>query len=468
MAKKKATKSTEPPYSEDTYNEVSELFDAQISDAPEDKIEQIKKFLSALKDKFEVTAKEVIDVLDEKLGKVKPGAKNRYGTALKRTRGHFDRAGTVSAKPYLGFIIGKQHRINDINSTRLTDLQNEYEGHKETNTQTDVEISKQEYDPMIAEYYKLTNQNEDTAIAYIKSVLDGRFVVYDEDDDTAEDQFIENMETWSSGAKNFNFGKILKASPSRVYTSVILESGVANLVDVNVKGEDRMSILTETDNFKLVTMKVVKNENEGQRWWVDKAFNIEPVENDYEVLEVSDPTKRDKKIIKHMLDAVPNQLQVLGDSVDSWQRKTQKSTGKDNVLALVKGTVHDIFYGDNDRVTITLTNDSDDVEDLDIWGENFSPLRFRVGVTAELAATVDFDVDTVLYVWGEVYRGAFYDSQTRTFDEEKKADMPSMNAWGFVADPDLKNERVESESISAEDLETTAEQDTSGFQIEDD
>ncbi len=470
--KKKAKKATKTaPYSKETFEEISQIFDANITDIPEKQAESIKKHLSVMKDKFDVQSKDVVDVFQEKLGKVKPDAKRRYGTAVKLTRNHFDRESSVSAKPYLAFLIGKQHKVTDINSIRLEDLKAEYEGHVDSHTASDVEISKGDYDTIIAEFYKINAKNEEQARSYVKSALDGRFVVYTEvaeGEQPVEDDFIENMEAWDSGTMNFNYGKIIKPNPSRTYTSVVLENGVANLVDVNVKGEERMEILSAAELFKLVTMKVVKNETEGQRWWVDRAFAISPVDNDFDVLQVRDPIKKGKKLIKYMMDAVPNEIQVLVEDVDSWQRKVQKKIGKDNVLGLVKGTVLDVFYGEEDKVTITLSNDSYDLDDMDIWEEDATELRFRVRISPELADLIDFDMDTVLYVWGEIYRGAFYDPQTREFDEEKKADMPSMNAWGFIADPELKNERVEAAPVSEEDFETASEEDDEGFVIEDD
>lgn len=472
MAKKRTPAKKKTSYSDETFEEISELFSESFDDIPEAQAEQIKKHLSLMKEKYNQTSEDIIKAFQTKLGKVRADAKNRYGTALKRTRDHFGRSGRQAAAPYLGFIIGIQHRVNDINSMRLKDLKIEYNAHIESKTAEDVEVEIKEYNQLYAEFNKIKNTDEDSATAYMRDSLGGRFVVYDENNDEVEEQFIENMVTWDKGSRNFNFGKILKPNPSLTYTAVILDKGESKLVDISVKGLEAFTVLRSAPKFTLVMMRVVKNEKEGQRWWVDKAFAIDIVEDIKDVLKVTDPVKVDKKILKYTMEAVPNTLQTSVDNIDSWQRKITNSTGKDNCLGLVKGTVSDIYYGDNDTATITLTNESYDLDDLDMWEDEEDDLSFRVRVSAELVNDIDFDVDTVLYVWGEIYRGAYYDPETREYDDTKKAEMPTQNAWGFKADPELKNERVEPSAVSSDDYIVSAdndevEEDDSGFVIKD-
>lgn len=464
MAKKRtpAKKAKKPSYTEETFSEISEIFDNTIEMEDDTQAEQIKKHLSMMKERYNIESKDVVSVYQEKLVKVKPDAKNRYGKALKLTRSHFERSGRASAKPYLAVIIGVQHRMNDMNSRRMEELKEEYKGHENTGTADSVEIELKEYNKVLAQYHKIKTTSESDAIIYIKDTLSGRFVLYDEANENAPDQYIENIHTWDTGSANFNFGLVLKPNPTLTFTAVIIDGGEVKLVDINAKGENALMVIRAAPKHRLVMMKVVENDTAGQKWWVDKSFTILEVEDTYAVLKVKDKLKKAKKMIKYMVDAVPNELQTAVENIDDWQRKISKKLGKkgNNALVLVKGTVSDIFYKENDTATISLTNDSVDLDDLDMWDDDEEDINFRVSINSSLVSEIDFDVDTLLYVWGEVYRGDYYDQETRNYDNTKQADMPTMNAWGFVADPELKNQRVEPTEVSDDDFETVEEQNT--------
>ena len=455
MAKKKATKKIS-----------SELFNKTFKEVPKDDGTQLIKHLNKLVEKFKVKPEEVIKVYKEKLDKIPEGRARRYGVALKSTRNAFKQGGRQSAKPVLGFIIGMEHRISDMDGDREKDLKAEYSAHKKDNTQDDIEIEVGEYNGIWDQFKKLKDTDEDSAREYIKGALDGRFVVIEVDKDgyvKEKVQYTENMLTWPSGKNNFNFGKIIFSNPAVPMYAVIVDD-INKFVTINIKGADNLVKIREAPFYTPVTMNVVVNPDKGKKWWVDKTFSIEEVSGE-DAFGTKEGLETIKKIIKLTKTTVPKENQVVIEKVDSWQRKLSKKKGYEyGIPALIKGSIASIYYTDEGTASIILDEESDDLDDMSIWDEDKKEVSFKVKCNNIMTSKIDFDVDTTIYVYGQIYRGNQWDSATKSVvaDDDGKpipAEMPTMNVWGFITDPELTNSIAQSATVDSTDYESDEEED---------
>ena len=184
-------------------------------------------------------------------------------------------------------------------------------------------------------------------------------------------------------------------------------------------------------------------------------------------------------MLKFLQTTLPKTLQVGVNKIDDWQRKLAKKDDKAKYgkIALVKGIVDDIYYRDNGTATIVLVDDDIDLDDFSWDDEDSDDIKLRISCNERMTSKIDFDVDTVLYVYGQVYRGNKWDSVARevVVDGEGNplpADLPSCNAWGFIADPDLVNSKIQPKSVSLSDYDTedddSSEEGFDDFEIEGD
>lgn len=466
--------------SEEQVSQITELISTTFSDYPESMLENIPKHLANMCSRG-LSVDEVFAIYKDKAEAMLKRTDNlevAYRTALKNTGRAVQRSGRTSAKPHVGFIVGVEHRENDMQGMRYKQLRDKYTELEQQGKAEDVEINREEYNTIFAEYNRLSKADEEKARSFMKSSLEGRFTIVTLDgEEIVVEDFIDDMSNWASGAVNLGYGKIVRSNPTVVVDFLVM-GDKKEVVSINVKGREALEVLYKAPLFHPVMITAVKNANEGQKWYIDQSFSIKEVSY-ADALNAKDETTAKKKMLKFLQTTLPKTLQVGVNKIDDWQRKLAKKDDKAKYgkIALVKGIVDDIYYRDNGTATIVLVDDDIDLDDFSWDDEDSDDIKLRISCNERMTSKIDFDVDTVLYVYGQVYRGNKWDSVARevVVDGEGNplpADLPSCNAWGFIADPDLVNSKIQPKSVSLSDYDTedddSSEEGFDDFEIEGD
>ena len=357
----------------------------------------------------------------------------------------------------------------------------------------EITMSSEDYEETWTTYNKMKkaedkagDDDEETteSVDWLEAALDGRYIVdppEDENDESEEKvgiRFLDDTKVWNSGAANFGYGKVLISQPAKPCSAIVFEKGKPRHVSINVKGRDRIDKLNKARIFVPSTLLIVPNEEKS--WYVDNNFSITEFTEE-EVVSFFEGEKdiqiQETKMIEYLTDLIPEKFQTTIVEIDEWHRKIAKSTKKNNHIALIASTVNEVVYKEDGSATIELSDDSMDESDFSVYdeedGEGKNPLGLNVKVDKSKVHLIDFDEDSEILILAEVYRGDKYDFEARkaVLDKEGKkipADMPSANAWGFIADPYEKNERSQAATVSEEDFDSEDDEDTTEEEIDDD
>jgi hypothetical protein len=432
---------------------------------PKERLDQFVKFFLHWETTYGVEVEKIVSMYHEAYQSQPEKSKDRSGKALRRTQSNLKDTSSTTAKPYLGYIIGIEHRENDLNQRQYERIVSQYNDLIDLGKAESVEINKEEYQQIMTEFNRLDKNSDPQARQFLKDQLAGRYVVVSiEDDEVVTENYLHDIYVWGSGNSNYGYGKPIRPDPSCQFFFMLL-GDKPELITVNVKGRRYLDVLYKSKTFSPVLVTVVKNQTEGNAWFVDNNFKIEDVSLE-DAFNGKDRKDVDKEMIKHLKTIIPKSMQVTVDQIDEYQRKAQSKNAKASygIPVLVKGTVDDIYYRDNGTASISLINDSFDFDSFDAFADDEEDNVLRVSCNARSTKELDFDVDTVVYIYGQVYRGNAWDRANRQVMTDLEgnpvpASMPSLNTWGFITDPDLTNSKVASSPVSLSDYDLDEDED---------
>jgi len=483
MAKKKTTKKAEDPAKAIT----GFLAESDIEVKP-----QVIKHLVNMTKKFSKSSKEVAETFAQKY-KGASKSKQPEQTALVRTKRSLTRIRFKQSKDFLGIIVGRTNKITDLSGDRLKDAKKEYNqllekvetGEMDEDEFDALFIDQEEYEEKFKDYNKqiksadkiedvaekTEKQNEardmfelELEDRYLmnKVVLDdkGKPKLDENGNEVTELKFIDNMKVWTkSKSPNFDYGKLLESKPAMPFGAIVLNEDDPKFIQCNVKGKENIKKLQAAPMQVPVLMRIVDNGK--QRWYTDAKFEINEEDTD-EFGETQNDVYT--TLIGYLTGSFPEKNQVSVDDIDAWEKKQTKNTGKTNHMVLVKGIVDSVEWKDDDSCTVVLAAEEEefDMDEDDDDGDYLDEQKgvvIRLWVAPELSHMVDFDEDSLVYAFAEVYRGDFYDEEAKKTNPKKKALMPGGSVWGIFADPDEKTESDRGSEASEDDYDTEEEED---------
>lgn len=470
--KRKAVKKAAKSEGVDPKEYFTAAIESKFSDLPEERVEQTIEILTSIVATRNAKPEDVVKTLQEKLDATSSNApaEDRYASALVSTRRIFKRGGRRPAVDVIGIIIGKQNRVENNGKRRIAELDEEY---KEEKAPDDVEIELQEYLKVMKRAKKFKDDQDEEKSKFLQDKFDGAYFVFD-DAEKEDDFFIENLHTWDNGSINFGYGEKLVDLPQMEFTLLLKEGKKWRRQDVRIKGQESIDILRDGQMFWPLTAKVVTQKD--TRWWNDQKsanFNLTPHSEEaaLKFIGVNNAGEVEAKMFSLFKEGFEKAEKVTVDKIDSWQRK--RKSDKKSTMALINGRVDNIYPKDNGGHSITMVSNKINIFDAfklgDEGDDETEQVEFRIAVNEEQSKLIDFDIDTKLFIYTDVYRGKAWDSD-KGEQLDKDADMPSGNSWGFFADPSLKAKRPSPNDVSEEDLDVESEEEDSeedDFEIED-